>query len=287
MIKNLVTRSISGLIYVVVIFLCSTNYGALLLKETTGVESSPKTWFFFMISIFLIICVYEAIRFMKFDKWHYILITVALSTYVFYIYAGYFLNQTFTYKSGLNNFLVAFLFIIALIVIFKFTHEIILDTSKLIMIVVYIVLPLSLTLILGLKDVVVFEAVISPIIILVFILIWISDTMAYLVGSKFGKRKLAPNISPNKTIEGTVAGVISVLTLGCFLPDIDYVLVVITAIMAPIGDLTLSKLKRHFNVKDSGKLMPGHGGLLDRLDSFIAVVPIIFLYFVIIAELNL
>ncbi len=117
----------------------------------------------------------------------------------------------------------------------------------------------------------------------VMILTWASDTGAYFVGKRFGKKKMAPNISPNKTIAGFWGG--AVLTGLCSLlfffsdtmplTSISSMLVFAFAIhsVAVLGDLFESILKRHCKVKDSGRLLPGHGGALDRLDSLTATIP--------------
>ncbi|HWB28109.1 MAG TPA: phosphatidate cytidylyltransferase [Chitinophagaceae bacterium] len=115
--------------------------------------------------------------------------------------------------------------------------------------------------------------------------IWINDTMAYIVGSFIGKTPLS-SISPKKTWEGTIGGallaVITVSLVSHFVFDIDYVLVAILSAIAvtagTIGDLLESKLKRMANVKDSGQIMPGHGGFLDRFDSLLLATPFAWLY---------
>lgn len=120
--------------------------------------------------------------------------------------------------------------------------------------------------------------------LLVIASIWINDTMAYIVGSFIGRTPLSP-ISPNKTWEGTIAGiVISVLlvtkVLGIWIPIQEkYIFIIsITACVAgTFGDLFESKLKRLAGVKDSGKMMPGHGGFLDRFDSILFAVPFVWL----------
>jgi|SRR5690625_1427911 len=115
--------------------------------------------------------------------------------------------------------------------------------------------------------------------------IWATDTGAYFFGRAFGKRKLWPEISPNKTIAGALGGVLSACLVGLsfqlFYP-FEYSLVMIliiticVSIVGQIGDLIASAYKRHYDVKDSGKLLPGHGGILDRMDSLLFVLP--FLY---------
>ena len=120
--------------------------------------------------------------------------------------------------------------------------------------------------------------------LLVIATIWINDTMAYIVGSFIGKRLLSP-VSPNKTWEGTIAGiVISVLVvsklLGIWIPIQEkyiFLISTVAAIAGTFGDLFESKLKRLAGVKDSGSMMPGHGGFLDRFDSILFAVPFVWL----------
>ncbi|MCK8823516.1 phosphatidate cytidylyltransferase [Fuchsiella alkaliacetigena] len=109
---------------------------------------------------------------------------------------------------------------------------------------------------------------------------WMTDTFAYLVGMKFGKHSLAPQVSPNKTIEGAVGGVvgsvIGVLVYGSLLPltiKERVILGVILSVASQLGDLVESSLKRDAEIKDSGDLIPGHGGLLDRFDSLLFALP--------------
>jgi phosphatidate cytidylyltransferase len=117
---------------------------------------------------------------------------------------------------------------------------------------------------------------------------WINDTMAYIVGSLIGSTPLTA-ISPKKTWEGTVGGIVLCVTvvtmLSSFLPslrDIHFVhwlmISAIASITGTVGDLVESKLKRIANIKDSGSLMPGHGGFLDRFDSLLVATPFVWLY---------
>ena len=115
-------------------------------------------------------------------------------------------------------------------------------------------------------------------------LVWAADTFAYFAGSRFGRRKLAPRISPGKTVEGAIgafAGGALVAVAGGWLLDqrglalvLLVALAVLTLAASIIGDLVESLVKRQANVKDSGALFPGHGGLLDRLDSVFAAMPV-------------
>ncbi|MDO7884664.1 phosphatidate cytidylyltransferase [Hymenobacter cheonanensis] len=113
--------------------------------------------------------------------------------------------------------------------------------------------------------------------------VWAADTGAYFAGKNFGKHKLAPSISPGKTWEGWAGGAALTLVVGWaaghFLPDIPLshrlVAAGVVAVFGPLGDLAESMLKRSAGVKDSGTFLPGHGGLLDRFDAFLLVLPVL------------
>lgn len=126
---------------------------------------------------------------------------------------------------------------------------------------------------------------------MLFVLMRSSDSFAYFAGRMFGKHKMAPTISPKKTWEGFAGGVICTVILGYFIeykfPEMKgnwMVVGLLVAIFAPLGDLVESQLKRTFNVKDSGNIIPGHGGVLDRLDSFILCAPVVYVYFMILTR---
>ncbi len=128
----------------------------------------------------------------------------------------------------------------------------------------------------------------------VFILIWCNDTFAYLIGSQFGKHKLFPRISPNKTWEGFLGGIISTLIasfifsrLFPFMPYGGWLgLALVVLIFGTLGDLFESAIKRAYGVKDSGKFMPGHGGMLDRIDSLLFALPMAYFYLRIFENLH-
>lgn len=117
-------------------------------------------------------------------------------------------------------------------------------------------------------------------------LVWATDIGAYLIGRQIGRRKLLPKVSPNKTVEGFVGGILSAVVVAIIFLIVDksllagysfgmmLLLVVIFSIFSQFGDLVESAIKRHFGVKDSGKIIPGHGGILDRFDGMIFVFPI-------------
>ncbi len=112
-------------------------------------------------------------------------------------------------------------------------------------------------------------------------LTWANDTGAYLVGSQIGKTKLFPSISPKKTWEGSIGGVVFTILIAILMSFFFkectmvqwIVLAIIVVIFGSIGDLVESMLKRSYSIKDSGNLLPGHGGFLDRFDAFIFLIP--------------
>ncbi len=117
--------------------------------------------------------------------------------------------------------------------------------------------------------------------------IWGNDIAAYLVGRSIGRVRLIPSISPSKTIEGTIAGFLACLIMAWAFGSLAHlnllhsiILGIIIGIAAQISDLAESMIKRDVGAKDSSQLVPGHGGILDRMDSFILSAPIVYYYIV-------
>ncbi|MBF8808188.1 MAG: phosphatidate cytidylyltransferase [Enterococcus lacertideformus] len=122
-------------------------------------------------------------------------------------------------------------------------------------------------------------------------IVWATDIGAYMVGRKYGEHKLCPDISPNKTIEGALGGIASALVVAIlyflFYPSkelfghgifVMLILTILLSVVGQFGDLVESSIKRHYDVKDSGNILPGHGGILDRFDSLLFVFPIMHLF---------
>jgi len=203
------------------------------------------------------------------------------------IYAATYLYAVGTLTISPLYWLIPFFIILAITEMFNKGEDTFHNISTAVLGLVYIILPFSLVNIMinmggefnGL------------ILLIVFFLIWINDSFAYLFGVSLGKHRLCERISPKKSWEGFIGGGVMTLTLSAlaahfYFQDISLEimgLAVIVVLFGTLGDLFESQLKRHFGVKDSGTALPGHGGFLDRLDSFLFIIPIAIVYLQIIA----
>ena len=149
--------------------------------------------------------------------------------------------------------------------------------------IIYIFIPLSLVIPIGCFENKIYN---YKILFGLLILIWSSDSWAFVCGKLFGRHKLFEKISPNKTWEGFIGSIILTTITGYVISDNGFglsqtewmILGTITAISATLGDLFQSMLKRESNIKDSGNILPGHGGILDRFDSILICFPVFYLY---------
>ena len=168
-------------------------------------------------------------------------------------------------------------------------ERVLLDTALGLFALIYVVYPLTLLpLIKAHEDG-------TGLLVFLFVCVWMGDIFALYIGRNFGKRKLAPRLSPNKTIEGSIASVIGsvgcgmgIYYLGIYLVGRGYtglhiampawqmiLLAIVLNIAAQLGDLLESAIKRGAGVKDSGTLLPGHGGILDRIDALLLAAPVL------------
>lgn len=271
--------------YIAVIILCTTPFGAQLLDHISPGLVKQQYLYYGLITFLLLVGTWECIKIMKFgdgyEKW----VVLPIVLFIFYLFSKRFFYHDFYFNFRLSEILAISLIVIAVVTLFKFTSELYFDSGKLIFTVIYVALPFSFAL--GLPKFSSYDSNFSLEVIFLFILIWSSDTFAYLVGKFFGKHKMAPKISPKKTWEGYAGGVVLTLVLSYFVemyqPQLRgnwMVVGFLIAAFAPLGDLVESQLKRTFGVKDSGNIIPGHGGVLDRLDSFLICVPVVYLYFI-------
>ncbi|MCK9447774.1 MAG: phosphatidate cytidylyltransferase [Bacteroidales bacterium] len=130
----------------------------------------------------------------------------------------------------------------------------------------------------------------AGLLLLVIVFIWINDIFAYLIGMRFGKHRLFERVSPKKSWEGSVGGLVFTMAVAWLVASyFDWItlghsltIAVIVIVSGTLGDLTESKMKREAGVKDSGKLLPGHGGVLDRFDATFFAIPFVFIYLLIV-----
>ena len=257
--RNLLTRSLSGFVYVS-LFLAAILFSSESYIALTG--------------IFGAVCIWEFSKLIQHKSIvPYIWLGVIL-------YASY-ISLKIEYIHYVNGFTIAGL---GILIYLLFSHKPINSKNtlqKLFLQIIYIILPfyylINLPFINGIYK--------PNIVIYILILIWVNDSFAYLVGKNFGKHKLFVSVSPKKTIEGFIGGWVFALIASLIISkysDFNYVSWLIIAslvsIFGTIGDLVESKFKRQANIKDSGSIMPGHGGLLDRLDSLFFAAPFVFLY---------
>ena len=260
-----ITRALSGIVYIVLL-LAATLY-------------SPLS-FALLFGAFLIIAVLEFSRLANLDK------TVPLGMAVIgFLLFGIKVNNEF-YGNLLLNSAALFISISLLIDLFKKGQLVPRDkTAKLARLTGYVIVPFILIIKLPFLT-----NTFNPYIIIgMFILIWANDTFAYIVGKTIGKHKLFERISPKKTIEGFVGGMVFTV-IGAYILGQSFYFTFLTpwqwmafaailVIFGTLGDLVESHLKRNAGVKDSGTIMPGHGGILDRLDSVLFAIPFLFLYY--------
>lgn len=169
-------------------------------------------------------------------------------------------------------------------ILFAKKEEVVSHLGKIFLTIIYIVVPF--TLIVQIPFLNASFNYVNTTILGVFILIWTSDTFAFLVGKNFGKHKLLKRISPNKTIEGFIGGMVFTFLASLVLANQFtsltqkqwLVIAGIVSVFGVLGDLIESMFKRQAGVKDSSNLIPGHGGFLDRFDSVIFAAPFIFIY---------
>ncbi len=267
-------RSISGAIYVFLLIAC-------ILHSTES--------FFILFGIFLLITVVEFCDLVQINK--IIPLSIAGGAYFLFYTTNFQQDLIYWSKPALVPTLSALaftLFISIKCMVFLFDNKSIQisTVSKYSYLIGYIILPFVFITKIPFGD----KGYNPKIIIGIFILIWTNDTFAYIVGKSIGKTKLFERISPKKTIEGFLGGVIFAIIASYIIAKyyieikeantyIWIIIAVIVGVFGTIGDLIESKFKRIAGVKDSGIIMPGHGGILDRLDSVIFVAPIVFLFY--------
>ena len=158
--------------------------------------------------------------------------------------------------------------------------------------ILYLAVPLSFINFLVFPEILSGSHYSPKLLVALFAIIWTYDSGAYLFGVSIGKHRLFERISPKKSWEGAIGGTLTAVIASCFIsryiPEIQMIhwiaISVLTVISSTFGDLTESMFKRYFNIKDSGQILPGHGGVLDRFDSVLFAVPVVVVYLKIIIE---
>jgi phosphatidate cytidylyltransferase len=267
--KTLTTRTLTATVFVAVLLTCiCTNY----------ITFS---------SLFLVISIWGLYEFYqlseKLGNKPYKLIGCMIGSILFGINSISSVNTEYVFLNNLQIPITAFLvFSIFIFALFDNNKNVINNTTHTITGLIYAVSPFILLVKISTENYTYNYHYLLGIILL----IWSSDVFAYLVGSLIGKHKLFERISPGKTWEGTIGSAIltigsSILIAGYFteLALIHWVVIaIIVSVFGTIGDLVESMLKRQAGVKDSGKIMPGHGGILDRFDSLLFVAPFVYYY---------
>ena len=158
--------------------------------------------------------------------------------------------------------------------------------------IIYLAVPLSIVNFLVFPEILTSNIYTPKLLIALFSLIWIYDSGAYLVGVSIGRHRLFERISPKKSWEGAIGGMLIAITasyfISGFIPEIKLIhwiaISILTVVSSTFGDLTESMFKRYFGIKDSGNILPGHGGVLDRFDSLFFAVPVVLAYLKLFVE---
>jgi len=258
--SNLLRRSFSGIIFVLVFVF------AILFSEYSYIV---------LTTIFGLLCIWEFTKMIEFK---------GLISYIFFgLTVFLFLKRPESY--GVTVILIITLLSSIYLIYQLYTKKEITfrtDRSKLGITIRYLIFSLSFLVLIPFYN----EEYHPYLILNILVLIWVNDSFAFLVGKNFGKRKLFESVSPKKTIEGFLGGaifsLIAVFIISKYLTifsTLNWMIIsVIISSIGTIGDLIESKFKRQANIKDSGTIMPGHGGILDRLDSLLFVAPFVYLY---------
>ena len=229
-------------------------------------------------SLVAVICLYEMFKCMGVEKKAHVVLPIYLFGAVSPFLVRY-LNNTLSF--ALISFMSASVYLVYLFSLVIWSHGKLRFDAMLTVFAMSVYIIAALDCILYIRD---FEQGGKYLYLLIFIGAWITDTFAYFTGFLIGKHKLIEDVSPKKTVEGSIGGILfctaayilfGVIVDKFFGQNANLVFLavsgVIISIISQIGDLIMSVVKRHYNIKDYGKIFPGHGGMLDRLDSILAV----------------
>ena len=271
--NNTVVRAISGSVYVIlIVFLVLYN-------------SYTVSFLFLALMVFGLL---ELNKIMKAIGGVYTTTLYVLSILLFFLFAADLLIPEFPLLQFISVFIVI-LFTALILFLFKEDREPSVERiGNTLLSVIYLSVPISLALqLVKISN--------SFVLLSVFIFLWSNDTFAFVVGKSIGRKKLFESISPKKTVEGFIGGLVGAILAAVIISyyHVEYsalfwiVIAVVVSISGTFGDLFESLLKRKAGIKDSGHIMPGHGGVLDRIDSFLFSIPFCFSFVVIFKYLIL
>lgn len=263
--KETLIRTLSGLLYMFLLILC-LNYEYLLI-----------TLFF----LFGLICLAEFNKLIQLKS----IIPYFIFTILYFIFGfwQFIMNSNDGINEARQIFMVLTIFVQLFLIKDLFSERIPLFITKNFILTTFYISSAFVFLILIAN----YNGSYSPKVLLgTFILVWVNDSFAYIIGKNLGRQKLFEKISPKKTVEGFLGGLlfscIASYFIATFTETLNFtnwlILSIIISVFGTLGDLIESKFKRQAKVKDSGVIMPGHGGLLDRLDSIIFATPFIYLF---------
>jgi phosphatidate cytidylyltransferase len=275
--KTLLTRAISAFFFVIVLVssICFSYYSLVLLFGTVAIIALHEY--------------YNLAKKLNSQPYAAIGYTAAVLLFAFFSIGNFQIFDTFNFEP-IKNILVALFFLTPVFILMKAlfdkTGNGLLNAQHTLFGLVYAVLPLALLISFPVSHIAGQSTYVYFKVLGIVFLIWSNDTLAYLGGSLFGKHKMFERVSPGKTWEGTVIGAAGTVGVGFLLNlNVTYeqtfiwpCIALIVAVFGTIGDLVESMLKRLAGVKDSGQIMPGHGGALDRFDSLIFVSPFIYFF---------
>ncbi|MCF8361896.1 MAG: phosphatidate cytidylyltransferase [Prolixibacteraceae bacterium] len=271
--RNLLIRTLTGIIYIILII------SSTLISKYT------------FVSLFGIVLTYTLFEFYRLCrkiayKPHIISgITIALYLFIsFFLYDNEIVSETIFWG------LIPLSLVIPIIELFHTKKRSVHNIALTFLGIIYIALPFSILNFISTPINDTPTAYMPHVIIILFVILWANDSGAYITGSTLGKHKMFASVSPQKTWEGAIGGLILAVVASIFIFYYfepigifhSVAIAVVTVVTGTLGDLTESMIKRSFKVKDSGKLLPGHGGLLDRFDSMLFAAPAFYLYISII-----
>jgi len=262
--REMITRTLSGAVYAFILI------ASLLLDETV---------FFILFFVFGAILLYELQNLLKLESYvSYLVLILFLVLFSFLKIDGYFLYTLLALSIGVKLYLIKDLM--------TFDKIPLSEVKKYLVTVGYLIASVTFLTLLPYTN----SEYCPELLIAIFSLVWVNDSFAYLVGKNFGRKKLFERISPNKTVEGFIGGLVFTMIGGFLAFEISgifdaltwIIIGILASVFGTLGDLIQSKLKRQAGVKDSGKLMPGHGGLFDRLDSVLFAETFIYAFLLIL-----